>query len=90
MIDFMCLKAYTIRKDLFGAPYNWLTTPVFIDAFHRPFRELVELSYAQNDGQKVTIVGYSCGGFNLQICLTTRVTAEWKRKYIEKVIFLAP
>jgi lecithin-cholesterol acyltransferase len=90
MMDFFHSKGYTVRKDLFAAPYDWRTAPVFIDAFHRSFRELVERSYDLNDGQKVTIVGYSCGGFNLQIFLTTQVSLEWKRKYIEKVIFLAP
>jgi hypothetical protein len=67
---FLPLEGYTARKDLFGVPYDWRTATAFIDTSHRSFCELVELSYARNDAQKVTIVGYSCGNFNLQIFLT--------------------
>jgi lecithin-cholesterol acyltransferase len=83
-------QGYAMRQNLFPAPYDWRLAPVGIDPWYSSFKDLVEKAYIMNNQTKVTIVGYSAGGFNLEIFLTEKVDASWKNEYIEKVIFLAP
>lgn len=91
MVDYFTNNGYTIQKDLFTAPYDWRFAPAGLtDDYWLKLQALIEEAYAMNENQKLTIIGYSCGGFNVQQFLTKKVTQEWKNKHIEKVIFLAP
>ena len=90
LIELFKKHGYVVKKDLFGAPYDWRLAMVGIEStFYPKLKDLIELAFQKNN-EKVTILGYSCGGMAIQRFLTKFVTTEWKEKYIKKVIFLAP
>jgi hypothetical protein len=91
LLKYLKGKGYTIRQDLFGAPYDWrLPMSSHTDVFFPRLKNLVEEAYNKNNGEKVTILGYSYGGMFIHQFFTKYVTKEWKKKYILKAIFLAP
>ena len=90
MTSFFLTHGYRMKKDLYAAPYDWRIAPAGIDEFWGQLHDLIIEAYLKNGNTKVTILGYSCGAFNLHHFLTTKVTEEWKQKYIEKIVFLAP
>lgn len=83
-------KGYVVRRDIFAAPFDWRLAVAGLDLFWPNLKNLVEHAYRVNRGQKVTIFGYSCGGFTLQQFLAEHVDQEWKDKYLDRAIFLAP
>ena len=91
MLEFFKSKGYTVKKDLFGAPYDWTLALAGIEhTFYPQLKNLIEHAYDLNNGEKVTLLGFSCGGFCIQRFLTTFVNQEWKDKYIKKILLLAP
>ncbi|KAH0792266.1 Lecithin:cholesterol acyltransferase family protein [Histomonas meleagridis] len=93
LIDYLVEKGYEVRKNLFGAPYDWrlAVSGLRSSTFFTDLKGLAEQAYNVNK-QKVTILGYSLGGMMLSQFLgnTPEITPSWKNKYIEKAIFLAP
>ena len=90
LLEYFKKKGYTIKKNIFGAPYDWRLAMVGIEHdFYPKLKELIERSYNIN-GEPAVIMGYSCGGFAIQRFLSKFVNEEWKSKYIHKVILLAP
>lgn len=89
MIQYFKDHEYEVGKNLFIAPYDWRFAPAFIDSFWPDLENLVEKAHKINE-MKVTIMGYSCGGFNLHHFLTEKVTEEWKSEHIEKIVFMTP
>jgi lecithin-cholesterol acyltransferase len=91
MLKYLKDKGYTIKKDLFGSPYDWrLAMSGLAETFFPKLKALIEEAYTKNENQKVTVLGYSCGGMCIQQFFTKYVSKEWKAKYIKKAIFLAP
>lgn len=90
LISFFKHKGYVVRRDVFAAPFDWRFAVAGLDLFWPNLKNLVEHAYRANNKQKVTIFGYSCGGFTLQQFLSEHVSAEWKEKYLDRAIFLAP
>lgn len=91
MLEYFKKRGYTIKKDIFGAPYDWRLAMAGLEKnFFPKLKGLIEHAYDTNENQRVTILGYSCGGFCIQRFLTTFVSQEWKDKYVRKIIFLAP
>jgi len=91
MLEYLKDKGYTIKKDLFGAPYDWrLAMNGLEPTFFPKLKTLIETAYTLNDNTKVAVLGYSCGGICIQRFFANFVDAEWKEKYIAKAIFLAP
>jgi lecithin-cholesterol acyltransferase len=86
VLDYFHDRGYTDKEDLYGAPYDWRISPVFIGDFLDAYKSLIEGIYARTS-QKVAIFAYSCGGFITYLFLTRRVTQEWKDKYIDRVLF---
>lgn len=89
MINYFKSRGYEIEHNLFVAPYDWRMAPVVIDDFSIKMKKLIEKAKEIN-GEKVTLMGYSCGGYTLHRFLTTKVSEEWKHEYIEKIIFMVP
>lgn len=89
MIQYFKSRGYKVGQNLFIAPYDWRMAPVVIDSFSSQMKELIEKAVKIN-GEKVTIMGYSCGGYTLQQFLTKKITEEWKHKYIEKIVLTVP
>lgn len=91
LIDYFKGKGYTIKKDLFGVPYDWrLALDPLRETFFPQLKQLIENAYSSNGNQNVVVLGYSCGGLMLHNFFTTYVDQAWKDKYIHKVIMLAP
>ena len=91
MMNYLKDKGYVIKQDLFGAPYDWrLAVSGLENAFYQQLKKLIEHAYSINNGQKVVVLGYSCGGMVIQQFFSKFVTKQWKSKYIQKAIFLAP
>jgi len=91
MLEFLKSKDYTVKKDLFGAPYDWrLAMSGIEESFFPKLKDLIEHAYNINGGSKVAVLGYSCGGICIQRFFANYVDAKWKDTYIAKAIFLAP
>ncbi|EAY07279.1 Lecithin:cholesterol acyltransferase family protein [Trichomonas vaginalis G3] len=89
IIDILKGQGYTLKKDLFVAPYDWRISPAFSEDFHQDLKILIENASKINN-QKVTLFGFSLGGFNSQQFLSKRVNQAWKDQFIEQLILLAP
>ena len=89
LIHYFKTKGYVIGRNLFIAPYDWRMAPVVIDDFSEKMKKLI-IKANEINHEKVTIMGYSCGGYTLHRFLTTQITDEWKQKYIEKIVFSVP
>lgn len=89
-IDEFKSKGWTLKKDLFVAPFDWRIAPTYLGNFYVQLKELIEKAYELNDGHKVAIFGFSLGGFTTQQFLSKHVSQEWKDKYIEQAILLSP
>ena len=88
-IDTFKKNGYTLKKDLYVIPYDWRLAPVFIDEVYQGIEDIVHRAYEENGQQKVTIFGFSMGGFVTQQFMSKH-TQEWKDKYISQTVFLAP
>jgi len=90
--DFLRDKGYEFKKNLFGCPYDWrLAMAGFpkIKLFEQ-IQKLVEEAYSINGKTPVTLLGYSLGGYVSQHFLANYSTPKWKKRYIKRVVFLAP
>ena len=90
MIEYFKSMGYTLRKDLLGVPYDWRLTLVGLDALWPRMTKLIERAYTRNGNQKVTMLGYSNGAMVVQHFLNEVCSSEWRQKYVDKVIYLAP
>jgi len=90
MIDYLKKQGYTVKKNLFGCPYDWRLAMSGVESSIFPkMKALIENSYVIN-GESACLLGYSLGGFVINRFLNNYVTEEWKAKYVHKVIMLAP
>ena len=83
-------KGYIPRKDIFAAPFDWRFAVAGLDYYWPNLQALVEHAYRSNKNTKVSIFAFSCGGFSLQQFLAEHVSQEWKDKYLDRAVFLAP
>jgi len=91
LVERLKSHGYTVKKDLFGAPFDWRIAVVGIEKNYYPrLKALIEKASSLNNGQRVTMVGFSMGSLVIQRFLTVFVTQEWKDRFIKKVIYLAP
>lgn len=89
-VDHFKKQGYVMKKDLFVAPYDWRIAPAFSESFWPQLRKLIEEAYDNNDNEKITIVGFSLGGYMVHHFFTKHSTQEWKNKYIKQSILVAP
>ena len=80
---------YTKQKDLFGLPYDWRYGLLQKPAIWQEIIEMVERAVEAN-GKKAIFVGHSMGCFMIHQLLTNKTTAEWRKKYVESVLLVAP
>jgi len=84
-------KGYIVKKNIFGAPYDWRISILGIEETYYPkLKDLIEQAYEKNDGLKVILVTYSMGGPISARFLSKFVDDSWKEKYIKKVIMIGP
>jgi hypothetical protein len=89
MISKLEKAGFVVGKDIFGAPFDWRFGVYQKEEFWNKFRKLVEDVYSKSNS-KVVIAGHSMGGFLLNVFLTQKTTAEWRAKYIDSGIYIAP
>jgi hypothetical protein len=83
-------RGWEVDRTLFAAPYDWRLAPTGLGRFWGDLRALVERAYALGNGTRVALFGYSCGGFATQQFLAKHVPAAWKRRFVDRVVLLAP
>lgn len=81
---------YTVKKDLFGAPYDWRLGSAQRESYWKDMKKLVEEAYGINNDEKVVIIAHSQGVNLFTEFLSNHVSSEWRKKYIKRVAFLAP
>ncbi|EAX90498.1 Lecithin:cholesterol acyltransferase family protein [Trichomonas vaginalis G3] len=89
-IKYLETKGYTVGKDLFGAPFDWRRGLMLGDDHYKRMKDLVEKAYTLNSNQKVALVGHSLGGYFIHYFLSNVTIPEWRQKYIESAILVAP
>ena len=82
-------EGFIVGKDIFGAPFDWRFGVYQTEEFWNRLTNLVEKVYNES-GKKVVIAGHSMGGFLLDVFLTQKTTSEWRKKYMDSGIYLAP
>jgi lysophospholipase-3 len=89
IIDYFKRFNYTVKHDLFLCPYDWRISPVYNIDFFNSLKSLVEQSYEQNK-TPAGLFGFSLGGCLVHHFLTSFVDAQWKARYVSRLILLAP
>ena len=90
LIDELKKLGYIEKKSLFGIPYDWRF------GLHQPAklwertRSLIESAYHKNGNSKVVLIGHSMGTYFIDHLCMKYSTKEWRDKYIDSAIFLAP
>lgn len=83
-------QGYTIGQNIFGAPFDWRRGLLLGKEHYNKMIKLCEEAYIKNDGQKVVLIGHSLGGYFIHYFLSNITTPEWRAKYIESAILVAP
>jgi lecithin-cholesterol acyltransferase len=89
LIDCFKKFGYKLKEDLFVAPYDWRIAPVYSDELFVQLKSLIE-SIFEKRREKVSLFGFSLGGFTIQYFLTQIVNQTWKDRYISHIVLLAP
>ncbi|KAL5278960.1 PLA2G15 family protein [Megaselia abdita] len=79
---------YERNKSLRGAPYDFRKAPNENEYWFKDMKKLVEDTYDQNNDTPVTIITHSMGS-PMTLHLLQNVSADWKKKYIQRFISLA-
>jgi lecithin-cholesterol acyltransferase len=89
VVDSFLKLGWTKNVDLLGVPNDWRFGLHYKKAFWDSFTQLIEKS-VNEQGAKAVLVGHSMGGKLVHHYLTNLTTPEWRSKYIESAILLAP
>lgn len=82
-------RGYIEGIDLFGAPYDWRFGLAQPEYHWNRFKSLVEMVFEKNKAP-VTLMTHSLGAQITHYFLTNKTTPEWRKKYIDHVIHIAP
>jgi hypothetical protein len=89
LVDLLKSRGYKVKRDLFIASYDWRIAPIFSQTLFAKLKSLIESTY-ERARERVVLFGFSLGGFTLQHFLTHYVDDDWKHKYVEHIVLLAP
>ena len=89
-IEYLTALGYVERETLFGIPFDWRFGMVHPDSFWSDVTKLIEDAYTKNSNQKVVLVGHSMGALFINYFLMIKQTKEWREKYIDSVLLVAP
>lgn len=81
---------YQVRSDLFAAPYDWRLGLAQPDSYFDSLQNLIEEAYSKNNDQKVTVIAHSLGCQVTNRFLTEKTTPEWREKYLNQSVYIAP
>ncbi|KAA6393991.1 MAG: putative Lecithin:cholesterol acyltransferase family protein [Streblomastix strix] len=79
---------YEVGKNLFGAPYDFrLSGPTNVKklGYFKDLKQLIEKAYTLNQ-KRVFLLGHSFGCTLIHHFLTSYISEEWKKQYIEGFI----
>ena len=88
-IEYLQKNGYIVGKTLFGCPFDWRKGLALGNEYWNKMISLVEKAYNLNN-EKVVLVGHSLGGNLIHYFLSEKTTPEWREKYIESSILVAP
>ncbi|KAA6382568.1 MAG: putative phosphatidylcholine-sterol O-acyltransferase [Streblomastix strix] len=80
---------YSVGTSLFGAPYDFrITGPTNAKKFNvfADLQKLIEKAYEMNNRKKVFVFGHSYGCVLTKHFLSTYVSQQWKKQYIDSFI----
>jgi lecithin-cholesterol acyltransferase len=80
---------YTKEADLFGIPFDWRFGLHLNSSFWENVTKLIEAAVLSN-GAKAVLIGHSMGSKFIHHFLTNLTTAEWRAKFIESTVLIAP
>ena len=80
---------YRAQHDVFGAPYDWRFGAAQPDSHFERFKALIEHAYELNK-ERVVVISHSLGCQITNRLLTEKTTPEWRKKYIENIVYVAP
>jgi len=89
-LDRFVAGGYSIKVDMFGAPYDWRMNPVSLDQYWIDLKGLCETAYTQNDNTPIALFGFSAGNYVIHQFLTKYVTEEWRNQHVSRAIMLGP
>ncbi|OHS94632.1 Lecithin:cholesterol acyltransferase family protein [Tritrichomonas foetus] len=89
VVDRLLSLGYVERKSIFGIPHDWRYGLNYPDTFWNKVKNLIEEAYNMNH-EKVVLIGHSMGGYLINYFTMNKTTKEWREKYIDQAIFLAP
>ena len=90
----MLQQKYTVKQNLFGAPYDFRNITSNRDEYFRKLKDLIEYSFKLNK-KSCIIVGHGLGGILCNLFLTYYLphkvwnSKAWKEKYIHLFIPIA-
>jgi pimeloyl-ACP methyl ester carboxylesterase len=76
-------------ENIFGLPYDWRFGLTLPQSYWNNVTSFIE-STVQTTGEKAVLVGHSMGGFYIHNFLSRVTTPEWRAKYIDSAILIAP
>jgi len=77
---------YVVKKNLFGAPYDWRYFPS--DTYIDSLRLLVEEAFITNNNVSVELVSHSLGG-PVSYYFLKHMTDAWKQRYLHRWITIS-
>ncbi|SBT37632.1 phosphatidylcholine-sterol acyltransferase, putative (PL) [Plasmodium ovale wallikeri] len=80
-------NGYVDGKSIMGAPYDW-RYPLNQQNYNM-VKSHIEYMYEKRNGVKVNLIGHSLGGIFINYFLTRIVDNEWKKKYLNAIIYMS-
>jgi lecithin-cholesterol acyltransferase len=80
---------YEKNKTLFGIGYDWRFGLWQGNEFWCNVRTFIE-RIVEETGEKAVLAGHSMGGYFCHYFLSNETTAEWRSRYIDSTIMIAP
>uniref|UniRef100_A0A8C9H264 Phosphatidylcholine--sterol O-acyltransferase n=1 Tax=Piliocolobus tephrosceles TaxID=591936 RepID=A0A8C9H264_9PRIM len=79
-------NGYKDGENIIGAPYDWRYPLKQQD--YQLLKSHIEYSYKMNNHTKTVLIGHSLGGLFINYFLTHAVNKQWKKKYLNSVIYI--
>lgn len=90
LVESLASAGYVERESMFGIPYDWRFGMHQPDSLWEQVKQLVEDAYVKNNNQKIVFVAHSMGSIFVNHFCMTKMTKEWREKYIDSAVLLAP
>lgn len=81
---------YVVRKNLFSAPYDWRFGLEQPEEYYIKLQKLIEEAYSINGNTRVALLSHGLGSNLIHMFLTERMSAEWRKKYIDSSTYIGP